>query len=49
MIMITKGIKQAQCRLLCKKYDAMTSDYVWLQPTNIIIDPLDFMCLVFHL
>jgi len=37
----TKGIKQAQCKQPCKKYDAMRNDYVWIQPTNMIAVPLD--------
>lgn len=37
----TKGIKQTQCKQLCKKYDAMRNDYVWIQPTKMIADPLD--------
>lgn len=36
-----KGIKQAQCKQPCKNYDAMTNDYVWIQPTKMIADPLD--------
>lgn len=35
-----KGIKEAQCKQSCKKYDVMTNAYVWIQPTN-IADPLD--------
>lgn len=37
----TKGIKQAWCKQLCKKYDVVTNDYVWNQPINMIADPLD--------
>lgn len=37
----TKGIKQTQCKQLCKKYDAMRNYYVWIQPTKMIADPLD--------
>lgn len=39
-----KGIKPAQCKELCKNYDAIRNYYGWIQPTNMITDPFDFMC-----
>lgn len=40
----THTLKPAQCKELCKNYDAIRNYYGWIQPINMITDPFNFMC-----